>query len=276
MTKASDNVFARILIAEAGSTATPAANQVNVYAKANGLLYSKDDAGTETLVSGGAGGGTLPGWVSAFVGTSDTTNFYWTGSDLSGFTTQTVTGTAVWTESQNLASVVVNGQTSGDAAAKLIAKTISIGDAWTVAIRTAPLQSEAGTTNSGSFSGGILFTDGTGTGANCVIAHWQISADHTVANSSLVLVGRHGTLTAFTTSPWVSENLVRFDGWLYIKLIYQAANTWRLQFSPDGVSWSAFGESDISKTMTPTHVGIAAWCDGVGDAIVTFGPLKKV
>ena len=56
MTKASDNLFPRLLISEGGSTATPAAARVTVYAKADGLLYSKDDAGTETLVSGGPGG----------------------------------------------------------------------------------------------------------------------------------------------------------------------------------------------------------------------------
>lgn len=53
MTKASDNVFPRFLISEGGSTSTPAAGRVTMYAKADGLLYSKDDAGTETLVSGG-------------------------------------------------------------------------------------------------------------------------------------------------------------------------------------------------------------------------------
>lgn len=56
MTKASDNVFPRFLVSEGGSTATPAANRVTLYAKTDGLLYSKDDAGVETLVSGGGGG----------------------------------------------------------------------------------------------------------------------------------------------------------------------------------------------------------------------------
>lgn len=42
---------------EISAPATPAANKVSLYAKSDGLLYSKDDAGTETLVSGGAGGG---------------------------------------------------------------------------------------------------------------------------------------------------------------------------------------------------------------------------
>jgi hypothetical protein len=48
---------ARIDFDEAAAPATPAAAQVRLYAKADGLLYSKDDAGAETLVSGGAGGG---------------------------------------------------------------------------------------------------------------------------------------------------------------------------------------------------------------------------
>lgn len=49
---------ARIDFDEAAAPATPAAAQVRLYAKADGLLYSKDDAGTETLVSGGAAGST--------------------------------------------------------------------------------------------------------------------------------------------------------------------------------------------------------------------------
>lgn len=60
MTKASDNIFPRLLISEGGSTATPDTGNVTVYAKANGLLYSKDDAGVETLVSSGAGSGVEP------------------------------------------------------------------------------------------------------------------------------------------------------------------------------------------------------------------------
>lgn len=44
---------------EAAAPSTPAASRVVIYAKADGLMYSKDDAGTETLMSGGAGGGSV-------------------------------------------------------------------------------------------------------------------------------------------------------------------------------------------------------------------------
>lgn len=42
---------------EVSAPSTPASDAVVLYAKSDGLLYSKDDAGSETLVSGGAGGG---------------------------------------------------------------------------------------------------------------------------------------------------------------------------------------------------------------------------
>jgi hypothetical protein len=44
---------------EAAAPATPSAGQVVIYSKSDGLMYSKDDAGTETLMSGGAGGGSV-------------------------------------------------------------------------------------------------------------------------------------------------------------------------------------------------------------------------
>lgn len=52
-----DNPFPKVIYVEGSAPATPASGTVVVYAKADGLIYSKDDAGVETLVSGGAGGG---------------------------------------------------------------------------------------------------------------------------------------------------------------------------------------------------------------------------
>lgn len=55
--KASENVFPKVQFAEGTAPATPDAGQVVMYAKADGKLYSKDDAGTETGL-GGSGGAT--------------------------------------------------------------------------------------------------------------------------------------------------------------------------------------------------------------------------
>jgi len=67
MTKASDNAFPKIIGAEGAAPGTPAAATAILYVKADGLWYSKDDAGVETLVSGGDGGGAA--MQNLFVGT---------------------------------------------------------------------------------------------------------------------------------------------------------------------------------------------------------------
>jgi hypothetical protein len=59
MTKASDNLFPKLIGVEAAAPGTPASGTSIAYVKADGLWYSKDDAGTETLMSGGAGGGSV-------------------------------------------------------------------------------------------------------------------------------------------------------------------------------------------------------------------------
>lgn len=48
----------------ASAMGTPAAGNVALYAKADGLLYSKDDAGAEVLVSGGAGSTSFSGFTA--------------------------------------------------------------------------------------------------------------------------------------------------------------------------------------------------------------------
>jgi len=51
--------MAQLKLAEGPAAGTPAPGQVTLYAKTNGLLYSKDDTGAETQLGGGGGGGQL-------------------------------------------------------------------------------------------------------------------------------------------------------------------------------------------------------------------------
>ena len=53
--------MAEVKFSESAPAATPSANQVTIYAKADGLMYSKDDAGTETAMSGTTDHGGLTG-----------------------------------------------------------------------------------------------------------------------------------------------------------------------------------------------------------------------
>ena len=48
-----------ITLIEGAAAATPAASKVAIYAKADGLVYSKDDAGTETQMSNAAASGDM-------------------------------------------------------------------------------------------------------------------------------------------------------------------------------------------------------------------------
>lgn len=53
MAKLSAITTPKLMFDEGAAAATPAANDVVIYAKADGKMYSKDDAGTETLMSSG-------------------------------------------------------------------------------------------------------------------------------------------------------------------------------------------------------------------------------
>lgn len=57
MAKIQDIDIPYLEFAEAAAPGTPAAGIVRQYAKTDGLLYQKDDAGTETALGGGGGGG---------------------------------------------------------------------------------------------------------------------------------------------------------------------------------------------------------------------------
>jgi hypothetical protein len=363
---ASENEFPQVLLAEVAAPSTPASGLVVVYAKSDGKVYSKDDAGTETELAAasaalaahladtadahdasaisildtggsftatdveaalaelftaiGAGGipvttvdakgdliaGTaadtvarvaagangsavvydsaqsagikaqmLPGWLGRFAGITDTTNFFWDGDDKASFTEVDVTGSTTWTESGNgLISCLVSGMTSGDINTLLIAKTISTGDSWYV-----PIMGVLGHNISGVLQAGVVFTDGTSSTSNAVAAipQFGLAASGTGDPTSL-LAGRHGTLTALTNAPWVLDGNLPTMPWMlgiWCRLTYVSANTFRAEFSPDGISWTAFGEADISKTMTPTHVGILVGHFDADAAIITHGPLRK-
>lgn len=60
MAKIQDIDIPHLEFAEGAAPGTPASAIVRLYAKADGLLYSKDDAGVETVVTGGGGAATPP------------------------------------------------------------------------------------------------------------------------------------------------------------------------------------------------------------------------
>lgn len=61
--------MAQLILDESAAPSTPASGKVAIYAKTDGLVYGKDDAGTETLISN-AGSITLGTAVASTSGTS--------------------------------------------------------------------------------------------------------------------------------------------------------------------------------------------------------------
>lgn len=106
---------------------------------------------------------------------------------------------------------------------------------------------------------GLVFTDGSTHGAG-----GQISFNFALNTSSgltYVALRRWNNWNAYSTQQ--SQAQIWTDSHeLWIRLGYVSANTWRAQYSLDGISWvRAVGQtSDWSNTLTPTHCGLW-WSD---------------
>ncbi len=190
----------------------------------------------------------------------------WAGSNYAtDFTQVTVSGSQTVIEVNGLLSVVFSGQTSGDWNPALKAHTFSIGDSFAVPIQVM--------INDGSLmSAGIIFTDGTASSSNGIVAHLQHNVNEDFWRTYL----RHGTLTAMSTVS-TQRNVPHGLGTFWLRLTYQAANSFRKEYSADGFTWSTLGISDESKTMTPTHFGVGWTMDGdSNDGLVSFGPIQKL
>jgi hypothetical protein len=84
--------------------------------------------------------------------------------------------------------------------------------------------------------------------------------------------------TGFNTAAGVSSvTLTTMDTlrFVYVRLVMTAANTWRVDGSPDGVNW--IKGSTISRTVTPTHVGLCSTSYGTSTKhVVSSEFLRRV
>jgi hypothetical protein len=191
----------------------------------------------------------------------------WWEGDIGDFTEVAPTGTATESEQDGFLSVLFSGQSSEDFTCFLKPVTFATGHQWVVPVRVMGISNHN--------MAGICFTDGTTTGSNLVafVAYVSNTDNQTRVNAF------HGTITSSGTAVTMLDGnaqLPRSDAF-YLKLGYSASNTFQHWLSPDGISFSRLGAADISKTMTPTHVGVCVTkYGGSGDGLATFGPLCKV
>jgi hypothetical protein len=285
-------------LTEAAAPGTPGSGLVRVYVKTDGKMYIKDDAGAETdltagggitvkeidgtpnvsgvstirvtngdltddgagqvtIATGGGGGGTT--WEEAVAsgnGPGKSLDDEFADASKTGWTEVTVSGTATWTEGEDVLSVLFNSQTSGDMAHAIKSiGSLTTGDYIECGMRMSGQDQNF-------LIGGILFTDGTGSGANQVNIGWQAQG----AGSDIVM--RSGTVTNLNATDHWTANMMQntVEPWLHFRLTYVSANTWKGEWSPDGVTWTDFGNGNQSFTMTPTHMGM--WVSSFGGTTV--------
>ena len=199
--------------------------------------------------AGGGAGAIVPFWKAAVVGTYD--DYF--DSDQSADWTAVApdTGSAIWSyhfatrlgETNRGFLADYDDQVVGDFGAQLkLLSGIAIGD-W---IQTSLVH--FGPSDQYRW-GGVVLSDGATPGSNAV--SWSIMGDNTLEYK---VISGEGTLTNHIVH---GVNLYRHlePGHIHLRLIYQAADTFRCQISLNGETWRTIG-SDLSETFTPTHGGL--------------------
>lgn len=214
----------------------------------------------------GSGGVPVDSWIGRLFNrpvTAHTDDDEFDSTGLGGWTEVDVSGTTTWTEDAHCANVVFDNQSSGDGAFLLKSMDPS----------SSPVTIETAVHTLGDAADytmcGLAFTDGTAASSNTVIIMGYFGS------SSHRFKMWNGTLTNISTGGAdVEISAYNFAaGFLYVRLIWSAANTWKFQMSPTGAngSWINFDESSDSFTLTPTHFGlfVSKW-GGVAQSTVSF------
>lgn len=137
---------------------------------------------------------------------------------------------------------------SGKGGTKLCGKLKSIGDL------TAPFYIETAimlNSRDQAYPGaGLMLTDGTTVGSGNQVAMSYL------ANVRLVELSKYSNFSTRNTNNELNVMTYSIHAPLYMRLIYESANTFSCQISPDGVVWTYIFQN-LSYTMTPTHMGIS-------------------
>lgn len=176
----------------------------------------------------------------------DTLAAAWTRVDGTG----AVSGNVTWAEGGDSLSEFNNGSDSSAFHGLVVplssfGGSMATGDAFVTCIRiVSPVANDA-------LGGIVLSTSAThGSGEQVIGTYYSNSTADTLIRSYSIsgwgaIVSNAGTFS------------VNRGGQYHLRLVYLGSNNWRTDASPDGVTWIK-GLANLSKTMTPTHVGLAS------------------
>lgn len=245
--------------AEAAAPGTPAAGVVRVYAKTDGSLYQKDDAGTETALAGGGAG--APDTAAYLVGTAngslsaekvkaalyrnyDPDEYPTSGTSLvDEFDDSSLDGAWTWTtapsgsvsESQFPGFLHIDGGTDASNTQRFLRRTYAPGaaTAFSVACKVA-VSIENGNFSAGA---GIALLDS----GDAVIYAAEMFTDGTTTGSKAFRV----VTTPATWGPGGDA----LSGFVYLLITRDAADAYNVYFSKNGMTWIKVGGSTVSTTV---------------------------
>lgn len=202
-------------------------------------------------------------------------NVWWNGTDLTRRgTTVTVTGSQTITENASpypyLNVTSISSISANDLNSVLFPATLAAGQRWRCNVRA-----QTSSTTGVFLMASLLFTDGTTSSANMAanVAYHNTSGTH-------ICQGWGGTLTAtsgITTGIASSYAALAQNSLMMLELEYVSSNTFSQRlYSADGHSL-IFEQTSWSRTITPTHVGVAWSNYGTSPTSPSceFGPIYR-
>lgn len=217
------------------------------------------------IISGGSGGGgggnaliqDLAWTAPAF----HTGNDEFTGSSPPAWSQVTPSGSATFTEGNGVLGVQTSGQSSAHLVGFTKAITISQGGFIETSVRLWGFNNS----NSNPLLAGLVLSDGTAAGSNVVYCGTM-----SVGPSLIFAPGTYNAANSLGAGALHALN-GSIDR-LYYRLIWQAANTFRVNVSLNGTSWQTMAIADVAKTMTPTQMGVCCsdWAGALGGGLAIF------
>jgi hypothetical protein len=168
------------------------------------------------------------------------------GTSLADATEYGPSGTEVYTEAHHALGIKYTSQAINDIAGKL----------WALTPSAAPVTLQGcfriGATDGNYSVVGVVFTDGTAPGSNAVCGGFRFDVNR-------LLETRHGTITTLSSANSGTNDSgdANISSHVWVRLIWTAANTFKVNYSWDGSTWIDVYAAATSKTMTPTHYGVA-------------------